>query len=87
MSYQLSNAIQSIHISNGSKSFYLKKKAVKEISIIKGNVIRISTGDCMNSIFLHHGSVSNPVTGSPIMLVEILNDWMNDFSIPPPPDK
>lgn len=85
MSYQLSNAVESIRISDGSKNYFLKKSGIKEISIIKGNVIKVSTGDCMSSIFLRHASVSNPVTGSPIMLVEIIHDWMSDYSLPTGP--
>lgn len=87
MSYVINNNIATIRFTNGGQVYLLNKKAVREISVVRGNVIKISLGSCGSSIFFKHDDVTMPLTLTAGILVNILNGWISDYSVPDPPNE
>lgn len=87
MSYEINNNIATIRFTSDNKLYLLNKKAVKEISVVRGDVIKISLGNCSSSIFIKHQDVLLPITQSASILVGLMNDWISDYSVPDPPNE
>jgi hypothetical protein len=85
MSYQIYNNTASIGFHSGIGDVLLMKWAVKEIAIIKGDTIRISTDSCESSVVFRHKDVSAPATASATVLVNLMNGWLGDYSPPAGP--
>ncbi len=83
MSYQIYNNTASIGFHSPIGDVLLMKWAVKDIAIIRGDTVRISTGNCESSIVFRHQDVSAPITVSAIALVDLMNEWLGDYTPPP----
>lgn len=79
MSYQIINHPVSVRIFSETGIIFLMKENVKDISLVYGDTIKITSGDCFSSIFIRHRHVANPVTATPTVLVELLNEMMSPF--------
>ncbi len=82
MSYTLSNTVASIKFVRAGKVFYLVKGNIKEITIARDDVLKISTGSCSDGICFRHKDVTSPSTATATSLVNMLNDWL-DPATPP----
>jgi hypothetical protein len=76
MGYFIEDKSSSIRFVLGTKDFFLKKSSIKEISVVRADIIRINCGSCMGSIFIRHKDVTNPVTASAAVLALQLNTWL-----------
>jgi hypothetical protein len=83
MSYQISNNGASIKFQSTNGRVLLMKWAIKEIVVVRGDIIRISTENCQSGVFFHHKDVSTPVTASATALVNSMNGWLGSFTPPP----
>lgn len=83
MNYQIYNNTASIGFHSAIGDVLLMKRAVNEITIIRGDIIKISTNNCHSSIFFRHKDVSVPTTATPMALVELMNGWLASFTPPP----
>jgi len=81
MAYELSDNSNSIKFVAGGKEVLVYKQAIKEISLVHDDVLRIDTGD--SAIVFHHADVGSPSTPTPDVLLGLLNDWISDV-VPPP---
>ncbi len=84
MNYRISNDGGNIKFLAGSKEFSLEKSAIKAIAVIGDYVIKISTGNCMGSIFIRQNNVTDPVTTDATDLAIWLNSLMTVFEDTPP---
>ncbi|MBS1577406.1 MAG: hypothetical protein JST09_19065 [Bacteroidetes bacterium] len=84
MNYQVSNAGGNIKFFAGSKEFCLEKSTINRIAIIRNDIIKISTGNCMGSIFIRQSHVTDPVTTDATDLAIWLNGLMTEFEDTPP---
>lgn len=87
MSYVINNNIATIRFTNGGQVYLLNKKAVREISVVRDDVIKISLGNCSSSIFIRHQDVSLPITQTAGILIDLMNVWISDYSVPDPPNE
>ena len=76
MGYVIEDKSSSIRFALGSRDFFLKKSSVKEISVVRADIIRINCGSCMGSIFIRHKDVTTPVTAFAAVLANQLNSWL-----------
>lgn len=81
MSYQIINNGASIKFISEAGQFLLPKEIVKQVAMVRDDIIKIVTGDCSGSIFIHHRDVSVPATGNTFLLFDELNVMLN----PPEP--
>lgn len=79
MNYQILNQPVSIRIACITGIIFLMKENVKDISLVHGDTIRISSGNCFSSICIHHRNVTEPATTNAIELVDLLNEMMSPF--------
>jgi hypothetical protein len=84
MNYQIANDGGNIKFYSGDKEFSLEKSAIKNIAIIREDIIKISTGSCIGSIFIRQRNVTEPTTTDAIDLVLWLNDIMIVYEETPP---
>jgi hypothetical protein len=83
MNYQIVNDGGNIKFFAAGKEFSLEKSAVKGISIVREDIVKISAGDCMGSIFIRQHDVTDPATFNADHLVNLLNNMMTDYETPP----
>jgi hypothetical protein len=84
MTYQIANDGGNIKFFAGSKEFSLEKSAIKEIAVLRDDIVKINTGNCMGSLFIRHRNVTDPVTTNAMDLAIWLNVMMADFEETPP---
>jgi hypothetical protein len=78
MSYQLTDngkSIRFLHTSS-SKELLLLKSSVKQICVLRDDLIQIRIGHDLADLFFHHSDVTLPVTASAGVLVQQINDWI-----------
>jgi hypothetical protein len=81
MTYEISDNIQSLKFVAGDKKALIYKQAVKEITLVHHDVLRLEAGD--STIVFHHSNVALPSTPTPEALLAVLNEWISDFAPPP----
>jgi hypothetical protein len=81
MTYEISDNIKSIRFAAGGKEVLIYKQAIKEITLVHDDVLRLDNGD--SAIVFHHAEVALPSTPTPEMLLGVLNEWISDFAPPP----
>ena len=86
MSYQIINDITSLKIVGSSGEIAVAKDSIKDVSVLRGSVIKIGTGDCMRSIYIKHSEISDPITPHPNNLLDVINDMLTP-SIDTPPGR
>ena len=86
MNYQISNDRGNIKFFADGKAFSLEKSTIKGIAVLRDDIIKISTGNCMGGIFVRHRNVIEPVTINAADLAVWLNAMMIVFEMPPPSD-
>ncbi|MBS1610439.1 MAG: hypothetical protein JSS70_17120 [Bacteroidetes bacterium] len=84
MNYQITNDGGNIKFFAGSKEFSLEKSTIKGITVIRDDIIKISTGNCMGSIFIRQSHVTDPATTDATDLAIWLNGMMTEFEDTPP---
>jgi hypothetical protein len=83
MSYEIYDYGACIKFVKDGIEFFLAKSTIKKISIIGSDTIKISTGNCLGSIFFHQRDVVAPENLIPIELVNYLNAWITENVLPP----
>ncbi|MEP7374735.1 MAG: hypothetical protein ABI675_15170 [Chitinophagaceae bacterium] len=63
---------------NYDKSVMVMKHSVKRIGIVREDIIRIDTGNPLESVFIRHRDVLQPVTQTAIDLVYLFNRLISD---------
>jgi Cu/Ag efflux protein CusF len=81
MTYEISDNIQSIRFVAGGKEALIYKQAIKEITLVHDDVLRLETGE--STIVFHHSNVALPSTPTPEVLLGVINEWISDFAPPP----
>jgi len=76
VAYSIEDKVSSIRFVLGARDFFLKKSSIKEISVVREDIIRINCGSCMGSIFIRHKDVTAPVTAFAAVLALQLNTWL-----------
>jgi hypothetical protein len=81
MGYRFSNNNSSIKVDKGTGSLLLEKAVIKEISIVREDLIKISTGSCFSALLFRHSDIDFPSLPSALSFISQLNTWIN----PPEP--
>lgn len=64
MAYQIQDNTGTIKITNNGLVKHIVKPAIVEVSVIRGSVIKISTGNILENIYINHADVSAPISFS-----------------------
>ena len=83
MSYEIYDHWACIKFVKDGVEFFLAKSSVRKISIIGNDTIKISTGNCLGSIFFHNQDVITPENLTPLEIVNYLNGWITQNLLPP----
>jgi hypothetical protein len=86
MSYEIYDNGASIKFVSGDEVFLLMKNAIKKISVIRRNYVKIEKKNCLESILFNYKDVFVPVTVSATALMNVINNWMIAIIQPPPND-
>ena len=86
MSYEIYDNGASIKFVSGDEVFLLMKNAIKKISVIRGDYVRIEKKNCSDSLLFNYKNVFVPVTVSALSLMNVINNWMITIIQPPPND-
>lgn len=86
MSYIIYENGDCIRIIKDSQFFFLQKRAITAIEVIREDIIKISRSNCLNSIYIRHQDVSFPFAYTPMNLALLINSWVANAPIPPPND-
>jgi hypothetical protein len=78
MSYQLSNFGASIEIASEAGKKLVIKNTVTEVSVVRGTIIKVSTGNPLQIVYLNHHDVIVPSTATPIVLRDTINAWIGE---------
>ncbi len=62
----------------------LMKSFIKELTIVREDVIKIGGDCCSCGFYFRHQDVSFPVTVSPIILVSTISQWVTGYDPTPP---
>lgn len=84
MTYQIANDGGNIKFFAGSKEFSLEKSVIKEISVVRDDIVKINTGNCLGSLFIRHRNINDPITTNALNLAIWLNLLMTEFVESPP---
>lgn len=79
MSYQIIDTGASLRFVHEAGYFYIMKHHIKGIRQLRDDIIRIDTGCCLHSVFIHSDQVSEPVHADTQSLASILNTWITSF--------
>lgn len=84
MSYQILNNEASIKFAHETGEFLFMKNAIYDISLIRGDTIKISSGDCSSAFYFRHKDVTDPIVGNAILLVDLIGAMLNPYIEEPP---
>ena len=84
MSYLIYDNDVSIGFNNEGNHFLLLKHAIKEISVIRNEIISISADNCSGGISFRYSDVVDPVTVDISDLVNTINTMIVGYVEPPP---
>lgn len=62
----------------------LLKSFIKELSIVREDVIKIGGGCCNCNFHFRHQEVSYPVTANAVALVNAISQWITGYDPTPP---
>lgn len=79
MSYQINDTGASLRFTSGDGFFFLMKHHIKAIRYVRDNMIKVDTGCCFGSLFIHANQVTVPVNTGADNLAQILNGWITNF--------
>ena len=77
MQYQITDNGASLKIVAGAIHQLVMKQAVKKISVIGSDIIKIDTGSVLTNIYINFNEVTVPVTASAEVLAQSLNTAIN----------
>ena len=86
MSYIMYDNGDCIRIIKDGQFFFLQKRAITAIEVVREDIIKISRSNCLNSIYIRHQDVSFPFAYTPMNLALLINSWAANAPIPPPND-
>lgn len=78
MGYQINDNGSSITISNGLGQKTIHKTSIVGIAV-KGNSVRIDSGDCTNTIVLHPNDITNLYYPDANALADGINGMMSSY--------
>ncbi|MBL7724216.1 MAG: hypothetical protein JNK27_08695 [Chitinophagaceae bacterium] len=81
--YDNGSSIKIVLEQDGSE-LTLLKSFIKELSIVREDVIKIG-GDCCNcNFYFRHQDVSYPVTANQVELINVISQWITGYDPTPP---
>ncbi len=86
MTYELYNNEASIKIvpQQEGATVILLKSAIKEISVVRQDVIKLGGKSCGDSKYLRYRSITYPSAVSALALVNLISEWLTNEDPTPP---
>ncbi|OJW31529.1 MAG: hypothetical protein BGO54_13790 [Sphingobacteriales bacterium 46-32] len=79
MSYQINDTGASLRFTSGDGFFFVMKHHIKAIRYVRDDMIKVDTGCCFDSLFIHASQVTIPDNTGANNLADILNGWTTQF--------
>ena len=84
MSYAIFDNNACIRFVRDQETVFVAKTSIKNISLIRDEIIKLETDLCIGSIYIRHKDVSDPITFMPISLMTYLRYWISNLQPPGP---
>ncbi len=84
MNYQIyDNGDDIKFVGTGGEVLSLMKSSIKEITVVREDVVKIGLGCCLSNIYFRHVDVSMPGTPSATDLVILISNWISGIGPEP----
>ncbi len=80
MTYQIYNDGEHLRFTADGSVFFLHKKKIKKVNLVREDIIKISTENCEQTIYFRRQDVTNPVTVDAQHLVDIIDVWIGGYT-------
>ena len=84
MSYAIFDNNACIRFVRDQETVFVAKTSIKNISLIRDEIIKLETDLCIGSIYIRHKDVTDPITFMPISLMTYLRYWISNLQPPGP---
>jgi hypothetical protein len=79
MAYEITDGVGFLKINNNGLIKYVSKPNVIEVSILKSAILKIYSGNSLETIYINHADVSSPITFSADQLLSLVASWIEEY--------
>lgn len=79
MTYQIYNDGENLRFAGDGTAYYLVKQKIKQVALVREDIIRISTENCEKTIYFRRQDVTIPSSLDPQHLVDIIDAWIGGY--------
>lgn len=79
MTYQIYNDGENLRFTGDGSVYYLVKQKIRQMALVREDIIRISTENCEKTIYFRRQDVTTPSSLDPQHLVDIIDTWIGGY--------